>query len=179
MPISEGLEEAYASVDNNGFIYDTVEIDHNALEEPLYFVRGTTKAGEFTTMQFPVLMQVGDPPVPTNVMKTFTMVDFGLQRPGQEEGGVTRARLRIDNVSRIIQSVMRDVIASDQPIRVTYRCYWSEDLENPEVYSGMKMNQVAITALSAEGELFYQEVDMQAFPRETYDLSRYPTLFYQ
>lgn len=179
MTISEGLIEAYASVDNTGIIYDTIEVGHNALEEPLYFVKGTPKSGEFTHMQFPVLMNVGTPPVPTNVMKTFTVVDFGLQRPGQEEGGVTRARLRIDNVSRIIQSVMRDVIASDQPIKITYRCYWSEDLNNPEVYSGFKMNQVAITALSAEGELFYEEVDMQAFPRETYDLPRYPSLFFQ
>lgn len=169
MTISQGLVEAYASVDNTGFIYDTIEIDHIALPEPLYFLKGTPRAGEFETMQLPVGAE----------LKVFTVVDFGLQRPGQEDGGVTRAKLRIDNVSRIIQGVMRDVIASDKPFSVTYRAYWSEDLNSPEVYSGFKMNQVAITALSAEGELFYDEVDMQAFPRETYDLTRFPALFQQ
>lgn len=169
--LPEEIAEAYAAVDNNGFIYDTIQVDHPALDDPLFFLKGTPVAGEFDVVSLPVVIDgVGS-------MQNFTVVDFMLQRPGQEEGGVTRAKIRIDNVSRIMSGVLREVIASDKPFSITYRAYWSEDVNNPEVYSGMKMAQVALTALSAEGELFYDEVDMKAFPGEVYDLSRFPALF--
>lgn len=170
MTISQGLQQAYASVDNDGYIYDTIEITHIALPEPLYFVKGTPEAGspKFITL-----------PVAGAGMCNFTIIDFGLQRPGQEDGGITRARLRIDNVSQIIQGVLRDVIAADQAFEVTYRAYWSEDLNDPEVYTGLRMGQVAVTAYSAEGELFYDEVEMKAYPGEIYDISRFPSLFFQ
>lgn len=170
MTISEGLVQAYANADQKGFIYDTIEIDHIGLPQPLYFARGIQDGDEDLRS---ITLPIGP-----GLQANFVFVDFGLQRPGHEDGGITRAKLRVDNISKIIQDVMRDVIASDQAFSVTYRCYWSEDINSPEVFTGLRMNQVAITATSAEGELFYDEVDMQAYPREVYDLARFPTLFY-
>lgn len=170
MTISQGLTEAYANLDNEGYVYDTIEVDHIALPEPLYFVKGTPEAG--TPLFIPL-------PIAGVGVRNFTIVDFGLQRPGQSDGGITRARLRVDNVSRILADVMSQVIASDKAFEVVYRAYWSLDLNDPEIYSGLRMNQVAITAYSAEGELYYDEVEMKAFPGEIYDLGRFPSLFYQ
>jgi hypothetical protein len=169
--IEQGLEEAYASVDNSGVVMDTIQIDHIALDEPLYFLKGTPKAGEFEVVQLPVVNGG------VASMANFVVIDFFMQRPGQDDSGITRAKIRIDNVSRILNQVMSEVIASDKPFDITYRAYWSEDVNNPEVFTGLHMNQVAINASSAEGEVFYDEVEMKAFPRETYDLARFPSLF--
>lgn len=169
MTIPAALAEAYASIDNSGFIYDTIQISHIALPESLYFLRGQYVKDEYETVTLPT----------SEGLKVFTVVDFMLQRPGQEDGGVTRAKLRIDNVSRIIQNVLREVIASDRPFNITYRCYWSEDINNPEVFTGLKMAQVAVTPLTAEGELYYDEAEMKAFPGEVYDITRFAALYAQ
>lgn len=170
MALSAALEEAYAAVDVSGDLYDTLEFNHVTLPAPLRFVRGTRVPGEYETLNLPV---AGNPSA------EFTVVDFGFQRPGYDEGGSTKARITVDNVSRILQGVLRDAIAADQPFAVTYRCYSTNDLNNPEEYTGLRMSTVTLNALSAEGDLFYEEVELQAFPRRTYSLDLYPALYNQ
>jgi hypothetical protein len=41
------------------------------------------------------------------------------------------------------------------------------------------MGTVTVTALSAAGDLFYEEIEMKAFPGRTYDLDTYPALYGQ
>lgn len=170
MALSVALEEAYAAVDVSGDIFDTLEFDHVTFDVPLRFVKGTRVPGAFETMTFAV---------PSDGAAVFNVIDFGFTRPGQEDGGTTRAQIRIDNVSRLLQGVLREAISSDQPFSVVYRCYSSNDPNNPEVYSGLKMSSVSLSALSATGELYYEEVEMQAFPGLTYNLDDYPALYGQ
>ncbi|WP_089177249.1 DUF1833 family protein [Bosea sp. AS-1] len=170
MALSQALEEAYAAVDVSGDLYDTIEINHPTLEAPLRFVKGVRIPGEYETL---------DLPVPGNPTATFTVVDFSFQRPGFDEGGSSKARIRVDNVSRILQQALRDAISSDQPFSVTYRCYSTNDLNHPDEYNGLKMGSVTVNALSAEGDLYYEQVEMQAFPKRTYDLDTYPALYNQ
>lgn len=170
MALSQALEEAYAAVDVSGEIYDTLEFNHPTLPEPLRFIKGTRIPGEYETTTLPI---AGNPSA------VFTVVDFGFQRPGFDEGGSSKARVRVDNVSRILQGVLRDAIQADQPFAVTYRCYSTNDLNHPEEYTGLRMASVTLNALSAEGDLFYDEVELQGFPKRTYDLERYPALYGQ
>ena len=171
MTISAALAEAYAAVDVDGEIWETVELDHVTMPEPRRFVRGAPVKDEFETMNFPIT--AGGTPVP------FTIVDFSGVLPGHDEGGPTKAKLRIDNVSRILQQALREAVLSDQPIMVTYRTYSSKDPSNPEVYTDLRLRTVSITALSATGDLSYDEIEMKAFPGKTYDLTLYPALFGQ
>lgn len=170
MTLSAALTEAYAAVDVSGDIYHTLEFDHPTFASPLRFVQGARISGEYETVNLPT---AGNPAAP------FTVVAFEFTLPGQEEGGVTKAKIRIDNVSQLLQGVLREAISSDYPFTVTYRAYSTNDLNNPEVYSGLKMRSVALSAMSAEGDLSYEEIEMQAFPRQTYSLEKYPALYGQ
>ena len=169
MTVSAALDEAYAAVDVSGGILDTLEVDHPTLPEPLRFVQGTPVKDVYETVILPI---EGDP-------ATFTVVDFSFTRPGVEEGGMTKAKIRIDNVSRILQGVLRAAIASDQPFIITYRCYSTNDPDNPEVFEGLRMGSVSVSALSATGDLFYEEIEMKAFPGLTYNLDEYAGLYGQ
>lgn len=170
MALSTALEEAYAAVDVSGELYDTLEFNHITLSAPLRFVRGVRIPGEYETMTLPV---AGNPAA------VFTVVDFGFQRPGQDEGGTSKARIRVDNVSRVLQQALRDAISADEPFAVTYRCYSTNDINHPEEYTGLRMSSVSVNALSAEGDLYYEEIELQAFPKQTYDLARFPALYGQ
>lgn len=170
MALSTALTEAYAAVDVSGTLYDTLEFNHITLGAPLRFVRAAPDKMPGETMTLPV---------PGDSAAEFTVVDFSFQRPGHDEGGTSKARIRVDNVSRILQSVLRDAISADEPFSVTYRCYSSNDINHPEEYTGLRMSSVTVSALSAEGDLYYDEVELQAFPKRTYSLDLYPALYGQ
>lgn len=170
MALSVALTEAYAVVDVSGDIYHTLEFDHPTFDEPLRFVQGSRVPGVYETLDLPT---AGNPAT------QFTVVAFDYTLPGQEEGGVTKARIRIDNVSQLLQGVLREAISSDYPFSVVYRAYSTNDLNNPEVYSGLKMRSVSLSAISAEGDLGYEEIEMQNFPGQTYSLEKYPALYGQ
>lgn len=170
MTISAALEEAFAAVDVSSDIYDTLEFNHPTFDVPQRFVQGTRIPGEFETVTLPV---------PGNPTATFTVVEFGFTLPGQEEGGVSRAKIRIDNVSGLLQDALRGAISSDHAFTLIYRCYSTNDINNPEVYVGLNLRKVSLNAYSANGELSYEEVETQAFPSLTYDLDLYPALYGQ
>lgn len=171
MTLSAALEECYANVDRDGDEWVTIEIDHVTLPAPLRFVQGVPVKDVFETLSFP--LTPGGTPVP------FTVAGFGVVRPSQEEGGPGRGRIRVDNVSRHLQPVLRAATQSDQPITVTYRVYHSKDQSNPEIYDGLNLGNVALAALSATGDLYYREIALKAFPAKTYELDLYPALFGQ
>ena len=170
MTISAAQAEAYASCDVRGDLLVTLQIDHVTLAQPLRFVQGVRVKGVYETLELPV---AGNP------LAVFEVADFSWQRPGQEEGGMSKARLRVDNISRTVQEALRGATASDRPLIVTYREYFTTDPNNPDVYEGLRMGTVTVTPLSASGELSYEEIEMRGFPASTYDLERYAALYGQ
>ena len=170
MVLSVAIEEAYAAADVKGDVLDTLEFDHPTLAEPLRFVKGTRVPGLYETVTLPV---------PGNPAALFIVVDFGFTRPSQEEGGTTKAKLRVDNVSRQLQEALRAAIDADQPFSVTYRAYSTLDPNNPEIYDGLRMGNVQVSPYSANGDLFYEEIEMKAFPGLVYGLSEFPALYGQ
>ena len=170
MTLSTALEEAYANVDVTGDILDTLEFNHPTFDNPLRFVNGSPIKDVYGTITLPL---------PGNPAAVFTVVPFQFIRPGFEEGGSTKAQIRVDNVSSVLQQALRAAISSDQPFDLTYRSYSTIDPQNPEVYNGLRMGSVSVTALSASGDLYYEEVELKAFPRETYSLEAYPALYGQ
>lgn len=170
MALAIALEEAYAAVDVAGDVLDTLEFDHPTLAEPLRFVKGTRVKDIYETVALPV---------PGNPAALFIVVDFSFTRPGQEEGGTTKAKLRVDMVSRQLQEALRAAVSADQPFSVIYRAYSTLDSNHPEIFDGLRMGNVSVSPLSATGDLFYEEIEMKAFPGETYNLDDYPALYGQ
>jgi hypothetical protein len=170
MSVSAALAEAWASNDVSGDLLYTLEIDHISFETPLRFVQGT---------RVPELYETVSLPVAGNPAAVFTVVDFSWQRPGQEEGGVTKARIRIDNVSRQIQEALKAAVSADTPFSVIYREYSSKDPNHPEVFDGLRMRSANLTATSATGELGYEEIELKGFPARTYSSDLYSALYGQ
>ncbi|PZU87352.1 MAG: hypothetical protein DI527_18935 [Chelatococcus sp.] len=170
MTISAAMAETYASNDVRADLLCTLQFDHPTFIVPLRFVQGTRVKDLYETVQLPV---------PGNPSADFTVVDFSWQRPGMEESGAPKARVRVDNVSRVLQDALRAAVSSDAPFDVTYREYLTSDPNHPEIYDGLHMSSVSVTALSASGDLFYEEIEMKAFPGRTYDLATYAALYGQ
>lgn len=170
MVLSVAMTEAYAVADVRGDLLHTLELDHPTFPQPLRFVCGDRVPGVFETMTLPV---AGNPAA------VFTVVAFNWTGPGQGDGGTTKAKIRVDNVSRQLQEPLRAAIVSGAKLTVTYRCYSTNDPNNPEVYDGLKMSDVNLNAVSANGDLYYEDIELQAFPRQTYSLPLYPALYGQ
>ncbi len=170
MTISAALAEAYAANDVSADLLFTIELNHITIEAPLRFVQGRHVKGVYESVTLPV---PGDPAA------VFTVVDFSCQLPGQEEGGTTQARLRVDNVSRYLHEALRAAVSADQPYDLIYREYSTKDPNHPEIYTGLRLGKVKVSALSATGDLSYEEIEMRNFPTRTYDLVTYPALYGQ
>ncbi len=170
MVLSVALVEAYAAADVSGDTLDTLEFNHPTFLVPLRFVQGTRVKDLYETVTLPI---------PGNPAAVFIVVAFDFTRPGQAEGGTTKAKVKVDNVSRQLQEALRAAISSDQKFSVIYRAYSTNDPNNPEVYDGLRMSSVSVTALSATGDLFYEEIEMKAYPGQTYSLALYQALYGQ
>ncbi|CAN7337176.1 DUF1833 domain-containing protein [Bosea sp. LjRoot90] len=170
MSLSVALEEAYAVNDVASDLLDTIEIDHVTFDEPVRLVRGRRVQGLYETVTLPV---------PGNPAALFKVVAFDFTRPGMGDGGTVKAKAQINNVSGELHPALRSAIASDQPFSITYRVYSTEDPNNPEIFDGLKMSRVRINAFTAEGDLFFEEIEMMNFPRQIYDLARYAALYGQ
>lgn len=157
------MQEAYAAVDHDGVIYDTLEIDHPAFDAPIYVIAGVE--ADITL------------PLETGSSVSFIATAFEFSPPGTSDSGPTPAKVKIDNVAGLMAPYFDQAVLSGAPISVTYRSYTTKDLSGPgDVVGGLTLRQATLSPTSAEGELRFEEIDLQAFPRRTYDQDKYPSV---
>ncbi|EJW12729.1 Transcriptional regulator [Rhodovulum sp. PH10] len=158
------MQEAYAANPAGEVVIETLELDHVGFAEP---VRIASNVEDDVLLP---LVAGGDP-------VTFRALAVAVTLPGVSEDGPTPMRVRIDNVSGLLLPYLRAAIQSTAPISVVYRAYTSADLTGPgDVIDGLQLRSVDLTATTAEGEVSFREVAMEAFPRATYDGTFYPAL---
>lgn len=164
MSLTAAIEEAYAANPAGEVVFETLELDHITFVAPIRVVVNHTD-----DLDLPLTL--GGTPV------TFTACGAAVTRPGIDDDGPTPMRIRIDNVSQLLQPYLRDAIAATNPITVTYRAYSSTDLTQPgEVIGGLEIRDVSLTATAAEGSVSFRQIELQAFPLRTYDQEYYPAL---
>lgn len=164
MTLTAAMQEAYAANPAGEIVIETLELDHVTFDRP---IRIASNVEEDVSLP----LTAGGSPV------LFKALAVSVTLPGVSEDGPTPMRIRIDNVSGYLLPYLRAAIQSTSPIGVTYRAYTSIDLTAPgDVIDGLQLRSVDLTATSAEAAVGFREIEMEAFPRRTYDSTYYPAL---
>lgn len=158
---TQARDEAYASARVDAMPRPVVRLDNPAFDKPLYFMQGIE---EQTTIRNE-----------DGVFADVIPCAFKCTLPGFDDSGPTPAKLIVDNVALQIYPYLR--LASG-PISVTYLGYLGDDLYNvADLVEGLKLKVVNLSSTTAEGELVFEEIATQNFPRRTYSLTDYPSLW--
>ncbi|SEE59510.1 protein of unknown function [Rhizobiales bacterium GAS188] len=163
MAISQALQEAYASVTHDAVIYHTLAINHPTFSAPVYVIDGVEADMSL--------------PLESGGSVTFIATAFMVTPPGVNDSGPQPAKIRVDNVAGLLAPYLESAVLSGSPITVTYRAYTTKDLSGPgDVIPGLILRKVTLMPSAAEGELRWEEIDLAAFPRLTYDQTLYPAI---
>lgn len=180
MSVSLALQEAYASGDEEGIVLTTAEIDHASFDAPIRIVSGVDGAAGDEDDLIPLPLVAGGQPIGHKPCA------FGLTRPGHDEDGPTDARVRIDNVSALLQEPLKLALGYNLPIHVTFRQYrvlpgQLGAVHGPdEVIEGLLLSRVVLQPDTAEGTLSWPDGRSQNVPtgpNAFFDRSEYPGLF--
>lgn len=157
----QARDEAYASASADQIVRPLIALDTPAFDAPLYFMSGIEEDTR-------VRLETGE-------WVTAIACAFRYTPPGFERGGPTPAKLAVDSVSGKILPYLKQATSA---ITVTYRAYLGDDLATVvDLIDALQMKRVSVGGASAEGDLTYAEIATQAFPRMTYDLENYPSLW--
>lgn len=168
--LTSAMEEAYAAAPCDVVILHTLEIRNAVWSAPIRIITGEgLTPGEVITLT-----------LETGTTADFVAMAYDIIPPGFDNDGPTSGKIRIDGVSGELVPEFEAVAMSAGTIAVTYRSYRSDARFEPgDIITGLKMRSVAVTATAAEGEIGFDEVGKQAFPRITYNIDDYPGLFQQ
>lgn len=170
------LEEAYASAPAGVVIYHTLELWHAEFEDVVRLVANHDDAVSSDLM---LTLEASAPRNPSTSV-AFTPVGFMFTEPGYDDDGPSAAQVKIDNVSGMIASIMKLTRSGNNAVDVIYRTFRSDGTSAPgQVIKGLRLKKVKITGRSATGEIGFPDVQSQAFPREVYDIDRFPGLYAQ
>ncbi|GBU17214.1 MULTISPECIES: DUF1833 family protein [Methylobacterium] len=157
----QARDEAYASAPIGAEPRSMVELYATGFDVPLFFLAGVED-------DTPVVLEDG-----TTV--TALACAFRFTPPGADKTGPTPAKLGVDNVSGKILPYLK---AATGAISVTYRAYLGDDYGTVvDLIEGLKLKRATVAAATVDGELSFEEIATQAFPRRTYDLDTYGALW--
>ncbi len=157
----QARDEAYASALPDKVETPVLTLDNPAFDKPLHFIAGVEDDTQVTLEDGTVVTAIA--------------TAFEVTRPGFDESGPTPAKLTVDSISTKIYPYLRQAAGK---LTVTYRCYLGTDYSTvADLIEGLQMKMVELGPTSATGELTFEEIASQAFPRRTYDLETYPGLW--
>lgn len=180
--MSEALEEAFASGDENGCTLYAVEIDHPTFEDgPVRVIAGA----DGDPAALPQDRRIMLPIVPGGLPVEHVPCGFEFVRPGADHDGPTDGKIRIDNVSRLLDGHLRGAQGFNAPVTVTVRPYVVPDeiaaVTGPdEEIRGLELRRVMLTAETAEGTLQYpdgRELNIPTGPHAVFTREEYPALY--
>lgn len=160
--LSEALKEAYA-VAPNVRVYETLEIRHESIEDPIYIVQ-----------DFRALTAT----LETSEEVIFSPVWFNFNLPTASENGRQDLTLAIDNIDRIVSDFI--TLAKDYatPVTIIYRPYLSTDLTQPQRDPPLTLvlQDVNINTMQVSGKATFADVVNKKWPTEYYTRARFPSL---
>lgn len=167
--LSQAIEEAYATAPAGEVILHTLEFRHPDFTEPLRVVRD--KADLLATLE-------STAPVDPSTQVTFVGYAFDLQLPEVSTGTSPEVTISIDNVSTEILTYMDLAANSDDLIEVTYRSFLSSDTSAPQNDPPLTLviRDVEADVFRISARAGYGNFANKPFPREVYDLERFPGL---
>ena len=169
--LTQAMQEAYAAVLSSVVILHTLELNHPAFATPIRVVTGDDGLPAAQTVA--LTLESGE-------TVDFMAMAFDVTPPGFDDKGPTPGRIRIDFVSGELIEPLEAAATTSGVIEVTYRAWRSDQRGEPgDVVKGLKLRRVGLNETAAEGDVGFDEVGKQAFPRQTYSIDLYPALFNQ
>jgi hypothetical protein len=161
-PLQDAIREAYATARTDVVYLDTMEISNPSVDS-VYLVQD--RVNHDLTLE-------------NGQVKTFVGCAFRFNLPATGENGVQELNIAIDNVDRGISDFLQTLLESDEPVRITYRPYLSEDPTQPQLNPPLVLflTDVVINVLEVSGRAAFADVLNRRFLTETYNSRRFPSL---
>lgn len=100
---------------------------------------------------------------------------FSITLPNEDDTGVARAQLSVDNVDRRVTAAIR---SADSSVAVKIEIVLASDPDSVEMsLDGFQMAQATYDALTVSGELSMQYFDLEPFPSKRFTPSDFPGIF--
>lgn len=182
MALSAAVQEAYASGDALGVVLLAAEITHPTFAVPIRVVAGVDGPTGVAPEDRVVLL----PTAVSGIAVAHIPCAFEFTPPGADQDGPTDAKVRIDNVSDLLEEHLRGAVGYDAPVLITFRTYIVTPGELDQVtgpddeIDGLELRVVTLNAESAEGTLQYpdgRQVSVPTGPNAFFTRDEYPGLF--
>ncbi len=183
--IDEALAEAYASAPADRPVINTLSIwfdgmvDENGSGTEIYLFQGFD--GDRRSPEgVPLRDLVLEPGARFHGGEVvgFVGLPFEIVLPDVSTQQLARGQLRVDGVGREISRELTKAIELSTPIEVTYRPYIEGlEAEGPQAKPiRFGLANVSATATLVSGDIVLRHVSDRKFPREVYDIERFPAL---
>lgn len=105
----------------------------------------------------------------------YVFFPFEITLPQQDETGIARARISIDNIDR---RVVRAIRAANSAVSVKIEVVASSDVDTPEFTAdNFRLEQVEYDAFTVSGDISVEYFDLEPYPAKRYTPSDFPGLF--
>lgn len=160
--LDDAIREAYATARTDVIYYDTLEI-RNPAAPPLYLVQD--RADHSMTLE-------------TGQTVLFKATAFRFILPATGDNGVQELGVAVDNTDQRVSDFIQSVIASDDPVKIIYRPYLSDDLSKPQMNPPLVLflTDIVVTAVEVTGRAAFADILNRKFLSEMYSRRRFPTL---
>lgn len=105
----------------------------------------------------------------------FIFLPFDIELPAQDDTGVARARISVDNVDRQIVAAVRTATSA---LSITIEIVLASDVDTPEVsVEDFRLDRVTYDAFTVSGDISVEFFDLEPFPSRRFTPSDFPGLF--
>ncbi len=105
----------------------------------------------------------------------FVFLPFTINLPMQDDSGVARASISIDNISREIVAAVRQATSA---LSITIEVVLASDVDTLEVsIPDFRLERVTYDALTVAGDISVEYYDLEPFPARRFTPSDFPGVF--
>lgn len=105
----------------------------------------------------------------------YVFAPFAVNLPAQDDSGVARANITVENVSRMLMQKIRQATSA---VSITIQVVTSSHPDNIQVtVTDFKLERVTYDAFTITGEISVEYFDLEPFPAQRFVPSKYPAVF--
>lgn len=105
----------------------------------------------------------------------YIYLPFSISLPAQDDSGVAKAQISVDNISREIVAAVR---GADSALGISIEIVLASDVDTPEVtISDFRLDRVTYDAFTVSGDISVEYFDLEAFPARRFNPADFPGIF--
>lgn len=105
----------------------------------------------------------------------FIYIPFSIVLPQDDDTGVNRATISVDNVNN---DIIEHIRSADSALSIKFEVVLSSDPDSPEIsFDEFKLEHVTYNASTIEGDISIEYFELEPFPSKDFTPSDFPGLF--